>query len=53
MKYLPLIWKNVWRRPFRTTVTLLVIVVSFVLFGVLMTVRAAFRWASSCRVRTG
>jgi putative ABC transport system permease protein len=42
MKYLPLIWKNVWRRPFRTTVTLLVIVVSFVLFGGLMTVRAAF-----------
>ena len=42
MKYLPLVWKNVWRRPFRTTVTLLVIVVSFILFGGLMTVRAAF-----------
>jgi len=42
MKYLPLLWKNVWRRPFRTTITLLVIVVSFVLFGGLMTVRAAF-----------
>jgi putative ABC transport system permease protein len=42
VKYLPLVWKNVWRRPFRTTITLLVIVVSFMLFGGLMTVRAAF-----------
>ena len=42
MKFIPLIWKNIWRRPFRTTFTLLVIVVSFTLFGGLMTVRAAF-----------
>lgn len=42
MKYLPLVWKNIWRRPFRTIFTFLVIVVSFVLFGGLMTVRAAF-----------
>jgi putative ABC transport system permease protein len=42
MKYVPLVWKNLWRRPFRTTVTFLVIVVSFMLFGGLMTVRAAF-----------
>jgi len=42
MKYFPLIWKNVWRRPFRTIFTFLVIIVSFALFGGLMTVRAAF-----------
>ncbi|HUF48880.1 MAG TPA: ABC transporter permease [Vicinamibacterales bacterium] len=42
MRFLPLIWKNAWRRPFRTTFTLLVIFVSFLLFGVLMTIRTAF-----------
>lgn len=42
MKYLPLIWKNVWRRRFRTTFTLLSIFVAFLLFGLLMTIRAAF-----------
>jgi putative ABC transport system permease protein len=42
MKFLPLIWKNVWRRRFRTTFTLLSIFVAFLLFGLLMTVRAAF-----------
>jgi putative ABC transport system permease protein len=42
MKYFPLIWKNVWRRKFRTTFTLLSIFIAFVLFGVLMTIRAAF-----------
>ena len=42
MKFLPLIWKNVWRRKFRTTFTLLSIFVAFLLFGILMTIRAAF-----------
>ena len=42
MKYFPLIWKNVWRRKFRTTFTLLSIFIAFVLFGVLMTIRTAF-----------
>jgi putative ABC transport system permease protein len=42
MKFLPLIWKNVWRRKFRTTFTLLSIFIAFVLFGLLMTIRAAF-----------
>jgi putative ABC transport system permease protein len=42
MKFFPLIWKNVWRRRFRTTFTLLSIFVAFLLFGVLMTIRTAF-----------
>ena len=42
MKYLPLIWKSLWRRKVRTTFTLLSIFIAFLLFGVLMTIRAAF-----------
>jgi putative ABC transport system permease protein len=42
MKYVPLIWRNVWRRKIRTIFTLLVIFIAFFLFGVLMTIRMAF-----------
>jgi putative ABC transport system permease protein len=42
MKFVPLIWKNVWRRKFRTTFTLLSIFVAFMLFGILMTIRTSF-----------
>jgi putative ABC transport system permease protein len=42
MKFLPLIWMNVWRRKTRTTFTLLSIFIAFLLFGVVMTIRAAF-----------
>jgi putative ABC transport system permease protein len=42
MKFLPLIWKNVWRRKFRTVFTLLSIFIAFVLFGILMTIRYSF-----------
>jgi putative ABC transport system permease protein len=42
MKFLPLIWKNVWRKKFRTTFTLLSLFIAFLLFGILMTIRAAF-----------
>ena len=42
MKFIPLIWKNVWRRKFRTTFTLLSIFIAFLLFGILMTIRGAF-----------
>jgi putative ABC transport system permease protein len=42
MKYVPLIWKNVWRRKFRTTFTLLSIFIAFLLFGILMTIRNSF-----------
>jgi putative ABC transport system permease protein len=42
MKFLPLVWKNIWRRKFRTTFTLLSIFIAFVLFGILMTIRQSF-----------
>jgi putative ABC transport system permease protein len=42
MKYFPLVWKNLWRRKIRTTLTLLAVIVSFLLFGVLMIIRLAF-----------
>ena len=42
MKFLPLVWKNLWRRKIRTIFTLACIVIAFVLFGLLMTIRAAF-----------
>jgi putative ABC transport system permease protein len=42
MKYLPLIWKSLWRRKIRTIFTLACIFIAFVLFGLLMTIRMAF-----------
>src|SRR5690606_11071588 len=42
MKFLPLIWKNLWRRKVRTVFTLACVFVAFLLFGMLMTIRAAF-----------
>lgn len=42
MKFLPLIWKNIWRKKFRTTFTLLSLFIAFLLFGILMTIRMAF-----------
>lgn len=35
MKYLPLVWAGLWRRPARTIFTFLSIVVAFILFGIL------------------
>jgi putative ABC transport system permease protein len=42
MKFLPLIWRNLLRRKTRTFFTLLSILVAFVLFAFLMTIRLAF-----------
>jgi putative ABC transport system permease protein len=42
VKFLPLVWKSLWRRKVRTIFTLLSIFVAFLLFGLLMTIRAAF-----------
>lgn len=42
MKFLPLLWKNLWRRKVRTIFTIGSLFVAFVLFGILMTIRTAF-----------
>lgn len=42
MKLLPLVWKNLWRRKVRTVFTLACVFIAFLLFGLLMTIRAAF-----------
>lgn len=35
MKFLPLIWAGIWRRPGRTTLTFISVTIAFVLFGLL------------------
>jgi putative ABC transport system permease protein len=42
VKYLPLLWAGLWRKPTRTILTLLSIVVAFVLFGILSGIDAGF-----------
>lgn len=42
MRYLPLIFRNLARRPVRTVLLFAAMVVSFLLFGVLMILRVAF-----------
>src|SRR5579862_3247017 len=42
MKFLPLIWAGLWRKPARTLLTLLSIVIAFLLFGLLQGVDSAF-----------
>ena len=42
MKYLPLIWRNLMRRKIRTIFTTATIFIAFLLFGVLMAIKAAF-----------
>ena len=47
MKYLPLLWAGLWRKPIRTILTVLSIVVAFLLFGVLNGVISGFDYAAS------
>ena len=42
MKYLPLLWKSLWRKKIRTLFTIGSLFVAFLLFGVLMAIRTAF-----------
>jgi putative ABC transport system permease protein len=42
MKFLPLVWRNLMRRKARTIITMLTVMVAFLLYGLLMAIRAAF-----------
>jgi putative ABC transport system permease protein len=42
LKYLPLVWSGLWRKPARTVFTLLSIAVAYVLFGLLSGIDAGF-----------
>lgn len=42
MKYLPLLWRSLFRRKVRTIFTLLAVLVAFTLFGFLVAIEAAF-----------
>lgn len=35
MKYFPLIWSGIWRKPMRSTLTIASVIIAFVLFGLL------------------
>ncbi|HNP36130.1 MAG TPA: FtsX-like permease family protein [Woeseiaceae bacterium] len=43
MKYLGLIWKNVWRKKIRTSLTILSVLVAFLLFALLSAIAYAFK----------
>jgi putative ABC transport system permease protein len=42
LKYLPLVWNGLWRKPARTVFTLLSIALAYVLFGILSGIDAGF-----------
>jgi len=42
VKYLPLVWSGLWRKPARTILTLISVVVAFSLYGIVDGVTAAF-----------
>jgi putative ABC transport system permease protein len=42
MKFLPLLWKQIWRKKFRTLITMAAMFIAFVLFGFLMALRLSF-----------
>jgi putative ABC transport system permease protein len=42
LKYFPLVWNGLWRKPARTIFTLLSIAVAYVLFGILSGIDAGF-----------
>ena len=47
MKFLPLVWKNLWRRRIRTIFTLACIFIAFLLFGMLMASQSHSRQSSA------
>lgn len=42
MKFLPLVWAGIWRKPVRTALTVLSLAFAFMLFGMLRSVDAGF-----------
>jgi len=42
LKYLPLLWANLWRKKTRTIFTLLSVAIAFLLYGALATINEAF-----------
>jgi putative ABC transport system permease protein len=47
MKYMPLVWSGIWRRPVRTALIFLSISTAFSLFGLLSGIDAAFTFGAS------
>jgi len=47
VKYLPLVWSGIWRRPGRTTLILLQIALLFALFGVLQGMKTGLEQAAA------
>jgi putative ABC transport system permease protein len=45
MKYLPLVWSGIWRKPGRTVLIFLQVSVAFVLFGVLQGLKTGIEYA--------
>ena len=43
MKYFGLVWKNVWRKKIRTSLTILSVFVAFLLFSLLSAIGYAFK----------
>jgi putative ABC transport system permease protein len=43
MKYFPLVWAAIWRKPMRTTLTLLSVTIAFLLFGMTIGLNARAR----------
>ncbi len=47
MKYMALVWSNMWRKRIRTTLTILSVLVAFLLFGLLTGFKTAFEVGGS------
>ena len=43
MKYFGFIWKNIWRKKIRTSLTILSVFVAFLLFALLSAIGYAFK----------
>jgi putative ABC transport system permease protein len=52
MKYMPLVWSGLWRKPARTGLTTLSVAVAFRLIGLLQSVNAGFAETIAKALRT-